>query len=68
MTEDEIATIINNEVIKREVLDSDESGKAKKDISKAYKKLEKEKVKLKPANQEFSELSKSDIDDSDKVA
>jgi predicted type IV restriction endonuclease len=41
----EIADMIMNDIIKREIVDSDESRKAKKDIEKAYKKFDKAKEK-----------------------
>jgi hypothetical protein len=45
ISEQEIADIIVNDIIKREIIDSDESKKAKKDIDKIYKKLERLKEK-----------------------
>jgi predicted type IV restriction endonuclease len=45
ISEQEIADIIVNDIIKREVIDSDEAKKAKKDIEKGYKKLERAKDK-----------------------
>jgi predicted type IV restriction endonuclease len=47
ITEQEIADIMANDIIKREIIDSDESKKAKRDIDKMYKKLEKSKEKPK---------------------
>jgi predicted type IV restriction endonuclease len=47
ITEEEIADIMANDIIKREIIDSDESKKAKKDIEKIYKKLEKSREKIK---------------------
>jgi predicted type IV restriction endonuclease len=47
ITDEEIADIMVNDIIKREVIDSDESKKAKKDIEKMYKKLERQKEKSK---------------------
>jgi len=47
ITEQEIADIIANDIIKREILDSEESRKAKKDIEKILRKLEKAKEKAK---------------------
>jgi predicted type IV restriction endonuclease len=44
---EEIADIMANDIIKREIIDSEESKKAKKDIEKMYKKLERQKEKLK---------------------
>jgi predicted type IV restriction endonuclease len=41
----EIADIIVNDIIKREIIDSEESKKARKDIDKKYKKLEHVKAK-----------------------
>jgi predicted type IV restriction endonuclease len=45
ITDEEIAGIMANDIIKREIIDSEESKKAKKDIDKAVKKLEKIKAK-----------------------
>jgi predicted type IV restriction endonuclease len=45
ISEQEIADIIINDIIKREILDSEESKKAKKDIEKVYKKIERTKEK-----------------------
>jgi hypothetical protein len=45
ISEQEIADIIVNDIIKREIIDSEESKKAKKDIEKIYKKLERAKEK-----------------------
>jgi hypothetical protein len=45
ITNEEIADIMANDIIKRETVDSDESKKAKKDIEKKYKKIEKEREK-----------------------
>jgi predicted type IV restriction endonuclease len=45
ITEQEIADIMANDIIKREIIDSEESKKAKKDIDKIYKKLERIKEK-----------------------
>jgi hypothetical protein len=53
ITNEEIADIMVNDIIKREIIDSDESKKAKKEIEKKYKKIEKAKEKDKettPAN------------------
>jgi hypothetical protein len=44
---EEIADIMANDIIKREIIDSEESKKAKKDIEKMYKKLERERQKEK---------------------
>jgi predicted type IV restriction endonuclease len=41
ISEQEIADIMVNDIIKREVIDSEESKKAKKDIEKLYKKIER---------------------------
>ncbi|GHV79838.1 hypothetical protein AGMMS49944_16290 [Spirochaetia bacterium] len=43
ITDEEIADMMANDIIKREIIDSEESKKAKKDIEKMYKKLEKAK-------------------------
>ncbi|MDR2039052.1 MAG: type I restriction enzyme HsdR N-terminal domain-containing protein [Bacteroidales bacterium] len=43
ISEQEIADIMVNDIIKREIIDSEESKKAKKDIDKIYKKLERAK-------------------------
>jgi hypothetical protein len=45
ITEEEIADIMVNDIIKREIVDSEDSKKAKKDIEKAIRKLEKMKAK-----------------------
>ncbi|MDR0721304.1 MAG: type I restriction enzyme HsdR N-terminal domain-containing protein, partial [Treponema sp.] len=47
ITDEEIAYIMANDIIKKEIIDSDESKKAKKDLEKIYKKLEKIKEKNK---------------------
>jgi hypothetical protein len=47
ITDEEIGDILVNDIIKREIIDSDESKKAKKDIEKIYKKLDKIKEKNK---------------------
>jgi F0F1-type ATP synthase epsilon subunit len=47
ITDQEIADIMANDIIKREVIDSEESKKAKKDIEKLLKKFEKAKEKSK---------------------
>ena len=60
ITVDEIADIMANDILKREILDSDESKKAKKEIERKLKKFEREKEKsreqtkehLKPDNAE----------------
>jgi predicted type IV restriction endonuclease len=43
ISEQEIADIMMNDIIKRDILDSEESKKTKKDIEKIYKKLERAK-------------------------
>jgi len=43
ITNEEIADIMANDILKREIIDSEESKKAKKDIEKILKKLEKAK-------------------------
>ena len=43
ITDDEIADIMAHDIIKREILDSEESKKARKDIEKAVKKMERSK-------------------------
>ncbi|MDR1211019.1 MAG: type I restriction enzyme HsdR N-terminal domain-containing protein [Spirochaetaceae bacterium] len=57
ISEQEIADIIMNDIIKREIIDSEESKKAKKDIDKIYKKLERVKEKSSTAPQD-NEISK----------
>jgi hypothetical protein len=47
ITDQEIIDIMANDIIKREIIDSEDSKKAKKDIEKAYKKLERVKEKEK---------------------
>jgi predicted type IV restriction endonuclease len=47
ITDQEIADIMANDIIKREIIDSDDSRKAKKDIEKAVKKFDKAKEKSK---------------------
>lgn len=63
ITNEEIADIMANDIIKREIIDSDESKKAKKDIEKMLKKLDrvKEKTKLQAPSQ------KPDVDTSNEV-
>ena len=55
---EEIADIMANDIIKREIIDSEESKKAKKDIEKMYKKLERKKEKLK--SEEGAKHAKAD--------
>jgi hypothetical protein len=57
ITEQEIADIILNDIIKREVVDSDESKKAKKDIERLYKKLERTKEKTKASQGDVGAVS-----------
>jgi predicted type IV restriction endonuclease len=45
ISEQEIADIMANDIIKREIIDSEESKKARKDIDKIYKRLERAKEK-----------------------
>jgi hypothetical protein len=45
ISEEEIADIVLNDIIKREIVDSDEAKKAEKDIEKTIKKLERAKEK-----------------------
>jgi predicted type IV restriction endonuclease len=45
ISEQEIADIMVNDIIKREIIDSEESKKAQKDIDKIYKKIERAKEK-----------------------
>jgi predicted type IV restriction endonuclease len=45
ISEQEIADIMANDIIKREIIDSEESKKARKDIDKIYKKMERVKEK-----------------------
>jgi predicted type IV restriction endonuclease len=45
ISEEEIADIMANDIIKREIIDSEESKKAKKDIDKLFKKLERAREK-----------------------
>jgi hypothetical protein len=45
ISEQEISDIIINDIIKREIVDSDESKKAKKEIDKIYKKLDRAREK-----------------------
>jgi predicted type IV restriction endonuclease len=55
ISEEEIADIMVNDIIKREIIDSEESKKAKKDIDKLVKKLERAREKnsavLSPKNE-----------------
>jgi len=44
ITDEEIGEIITNEILKREIVDSDESKKAKRDIDKVFKKYNIEKT------------------------
>jgi len=58
ITHEEIADIMANDIIKREILDSEESKKAKKDIEKILKKLDRAKEKgTKSDNVESSDKS-----------
>jgi predicted type IV restriction endonuclease len=52
ISEQEIADIMLNDIIKREIIDSEESKKAKKDIDKIYKKLERVKEKTSLVSQD----------------
>jgi hypothetical protein len=45
INEQEISDIMVNDILKREIIESEESKKAKKDIEKAYKKPERAKEK-----------------------
>jgi hypothetical protein len=45
ISEEEIADIMVNDIIKREIINSEESKKAKKDIDKLYKKMDRIKEK-----------------------
>jgi predicted secreted Zn-dependent protease len=45
ISEEEIADIVLNDIIKREIVNSDEAKKAAKDIEKAVRKLERAKEK-----------------------
>jgi F0F1-type ATP synthase epsilon subunit len=47
ITDQEIADIMANDIIKREIIDSEESKKARKDIEKQLKKFERAKEKSK---------------------
>jgi hypothetical protein len=58
ITNEEIADIMANDIIKREILDSEESKKAKKDIEKILKRLDRAKEKnTKPDNAESADKS-----------
>jgi hypothetical protein len=63
ITNEEISDMIANDIIKREIIDSEESKKAKKDIEKRYKKLEKEKNKAASTEQRESGSESAGIDD-----
>jgi predicted type IV restriction endonuclease len=52
ISEQEIADIMANDIIKREIIDSEESKKARKDIDKIYKKLERTKERNSPSVQD----------------
>jgi predicted type IV restriction endonuclease len=56
ISEQEIADIMVNDIIKRDIIDSEESKKARKEIDKIYKKLErvKEKNSLPPQGSDAS--------------
>ena len=58
ITDEEIADIMANDIIKREIIDSEESKKAKKDIERMLKKFEKAKEKSKA---QTSENKKPDV-------
>jgi hypothetical protein len=66
ISEQEIADIMINDIIKREIIDSEESKKAKKDIEKIYKKLErvKEKNSTVPSS---SNNAESNLDEKEEV-
>jgi predicted type IV restriction endonuclease len=58
ITNEEIADIMANDIIKREIIDSEESKKAKKDIEKTLKKLDRAKERsIKLDNAESSDKS-----------
>jgi hypothetical protein len=63
ITDQEIADIMANDIIKREIIDSDDSKKAKKDIEKAYKKLERVKEKEKALATKSTNENEPDEDD-----
>jgi hypothetical protein len=50
ITDQEIADMMVNDIIKREIIESEEAKKAKKDIEKAYKKLDRAKEKASSAS------------------
>jgi predicted type IV restriction endonuclease len=55
ITEEEIADIMANDIIKREIIDSDESKRARKDLEKLIKKAERVKEKEKSRTQAAAE-------------
>jgi hypothetical protein len=65
ITDEEIADMMINDIIKREIIDSDESKKAKKDIEKAQKKLERAKEKSNAATAPAKDASAKAKDDNE---
>jgi predicted type IV restriction endonuclease len=65
ITNEEIADIMANDIIKREIIDSEESKKAKKDIEKKYKRIDREKEKNKQMEPENLNATVSDEKGSD---
>jgi predicted type IV restriction endonuclease len=57
ISEEEIADIMANDIIKREIIDSEDSKKAKKDIEKANKKLVKNKEKARTVDEKTYEVA-----------
>jgi hypothetical protein len=66
ISEQEIADIMANDIIKREIIDSEESKKAKKDIDKIYKKLERSKEKSNTVPPSCND-SESDVEEKTEV-
>jgi predicted type IV restriction endonuclease len=68
ISEQEISDIIVNDIIKREIIDSDESKKAKKDIDKIYKKLERAREKNNTASLQNTPEQDQDAENENTVA
>lgn len=61
ITDQEIADIMANDIIKRDIIDSEESKKARKDIEKLLKKFEKAKEKSKAQSDDGEKTEGNDL-------
>ena len=61
ITDQEIADIMANDIIKRDIIDSEESKKARKDIEKLLKKFEKAKEKSKAQSDDGEKLEENEL-------